>query len=50
MLLVLKGAPGSIVRLTWISFALEECGGCSCDSVSVYDNTSIPNAGGLLGT
>ena len=44
---IIAAPPGHVVRLSWLSFNLEEghSQGCDFDSVSVWDNSSIPNAG-----
>ena len=46
---VISGDAGTIVRLNWLSFTLEEGGegGCHYDHVSVYDNST--STGGLIG-
>ena len=38
---VIRGAPGSIVRLTWLSFSLENHADCVFDYVDVFDNNTI---------
>ena len=43
------GGPGQTVRLTWLSFHLEPSPGCSYDSVAVWDNSTVPGAGSVLG-
>ena len=42
------GGPGQTVRLTWLSFHLEQSPDCSYDSVAVWDNNSVPGAGSVL--
>ncbi|KZS21868.1 Tolloid 2-like protein, partial [Daphnia magna] len=47
---IVRAGPGKVVRLQWMSFALEPAPpSCYFDSVSVYDNSTIPNTGGLVG-
>ncbi|XP_046451773.1 cubilin-like isoform X2 [Daphnia pulex] len=47
---IVRAGPGKVVRLQWLSFALEPAPpACHFDSVSVYDNSTIPNTGGLVG-
>lgn len=48
---IISADPGSIVRLTWLSFTLEEGSGglCHFDHVTVYDNNTTPGASGLIG-
>ena len=47
---IVRAGPGKVVRLQWMSFALEPAPpACRFDSVSVYDNSTIPNTGGLVG-
>lgn len=48
---IVRAGPGKVVRLQWLSFALEpQPPSCRYDSVSVYDNSTVPNTGGLVGT
>jgi hypothetical protein len=43
---IIAGAPGSILRLSWLAFSLEESAGCRYDYVAVYDNSSsVPGLG-----
>ena len=44
---IIAAPPGHVVRLSWLSFSLEAGHGreCDFDSVSVWDNSSIPHAG-----
>ena len=47
---VVRAGTGRVVRLQWLSFALEPAPpSCNYDSVSVYDNSTVPNTGGLIG-
>ena len=47
---VIRAGPGRVVRLQWLAFALEPAPpSCNYDSVSVYDNSTVPNTGGLIG-
>ena len=46
---IISAQPGFVVRLSWLSFSLEGSSRCQYDSVSVWDNSSIPQAGGLMG-
>ncbi|CAG0904641.1 unnamed protein product, partial [Darwinula stevensoni] len=46
---IVAGAVGTIVRLTFTSFHLEEHVRCNFDYLEVYDNTTLPNTGGLVG-
>ena len=46
---LISGEPGTILRLTWLTFSLEESAGCLFDYVAVYDNSSsTPNIGKQL--
>ncbi len=48
----MAGDPGDIVRLTWLSFQLEEGGdACHYDAVTVFDNSSaaMAHSDGLVG-
>ncbi|GFG35967.1 hypothetical protein Cfor_02931, partial [Coptotermes formosanus] len=50
---VIVGAPGTVVQLTWQSFHLEGSGynsHCPYDTVVVFDNSSVPEYGGVMGT
>jgi hypothetical protein len=43
---IIAGAPGNILRLSWLAFSLEESAGCLYDYVAVYDNSSsVPGPG-----
>ena len=42
---IIAGEPGTIIRLSWLNFNLEESPGCAYDYLAVYDNTTIPNTG-----
>ena len=42
---VIVGPPGHIIKLTWMSFNLEESHTCLYDYLAVYDNTTIPGTG-----
>ena len=42
---VIVGPPGHIVKLTWMSFNLEESHTCSYDYLAIFDNTTIPGTG-----
>jgi hypothetical protein len=43
---IIAGAPGNILRLSWLAFSLEESAGCLYDYVAVYDNSSsVPGLG-----
>ena len=44
---IIAAPPGHVVRLSWLSFSLEAGYGreCDFDSVTVWDNSSIPHAG-----
>lgn len=47
---IVRAGQGKVVRLQWMSFALEPAPpSCRFDSVSVYDNSTVPNTGGLVG-
>ncbi|XP_069688891.1 cubilin [Periplaneta americana] len=49
---VILGGPGTVVQLTWYTFQLERGnyrGKCFFDKVSVFDNSSTPEHGGLMG-
>ena len=46
---IISAQPGFTVRLSWLSFSIEASRGCQYDSVSVWDNSSLPQAGGLMG-
>ena len=46
---IIRARPGHVVRLQWLTFALELHPNCRFDSVKVYDNTTVPNTGGLVG-
>ena len=46
----MRAGQGKVVRLQWLSFALEPAPpSCRFDSVSVFDNSTVPNTGGLVG-
>ncbi|XP_021927790.1 cubilin [Zootermopsis nevadensis] len=48
---IIVGAAGTAVQLTWHSFHLEASRRtCWYDKVLVYDNSSVPGHGGLMGT
>ena len=44
---VIVAPPGHIIKLTWMSFNLEESHTCSYDYLAVFDNTTIPGTGRL---
>nr|CAD7397150.1 unnamed protein product [Timema cristinae] len=49
---VISTSPGKVIQLTFMTFNLEGSyysTGCPFDSVTVYDNSSDPNTGGLMG-
>jgi hypothetical protein len=46
---VIVGSAGTVVQLTWQSFHLEGSG-CRYDKVVVFDNSSVPEQGGVMGT
>ena len=47
---IIRGGPGRVIRLQWLTFALEQSPPeCRFDSVTVYDNATMPNTGGLVG-
>ena len=47
---IISARPGYAVRLSWLSFSLEASRNCQYDSVSVWDNSTIPGTGGLMGS
>ena len=46
---IIQAPAGSVIRLTWLTFALESHDNCRYDYVEVYDNNTIPGAGGRIG-
>ena len=42
---VIVAPPGHIIKLTWMTFNLEESHTCSYDYLAVFDNTTIPGTG-----
>ncbi|CAG2059558.1 unnamed protein product [Timema podura] len=49
---VISTNPGKVIQLTFTTFNLEDGSystDCPFDSVTVYDNSSIPNTGGIMG-
>nr|CAD7261777.1 unnamed protein product [Timema shepardi] len=49
---VISTSPGNVIQLTFTTFNLEGSSfstDCPFDSVTVYDNSSLPNTGGLMG-
>lgn len=47
---VVRAGPGKVVRLQWLTFALEpQPPACRFDSLSVFDNGTFPNSGSLIG-
>lgn len=50
---VIVGSAGTVVRLTWQSFEVEGhpyYNSCPFDKVVVFDNSSISEEGGVMGT
>jgi hypothetical protein len=49
---IIVGSAGTVVQLTWQSFSVEgsHLGDCRYDKVLVFDNSSVPGHGGLMGT
>jgi len=50
---IIVGSPGTVVRLTWQSFHIQDTnyfGVCRTDKVIVFDNSSVPEYGGVMGT
>jgi cubilin len=50
---VIVGSAGTVVQLTWQSFNLEGYAyyaNCAFDKVVVFDNSSVPDEGGVMGT
>ena len=43
---LIAGEPGTVIRISWMNFNLEQSPGCAYDYLAVYDNTTIPNTGG----
>ena len=42
---IIQGGEGSVVRLSFLSFAVERCGrNCACDYVAIYDNNTAIEA------
>ncbi|XP_034244978.1 cubilin [Thrips palmi] len=46
---LLVAPPGHVVQLTFVSLVLEKTRECDFDYVAVYDNSTVPGMGGLLG-
>ena len=46
---IIRAPPGKVIRLQWLTFALETHPNCMFDYVQVYDNTTVPKTGGLVG-
>nr|CAD7455080.1 unnamed protein product [Timema tahoe] len=49
---VISTSPGKVIQLTFTTFNLEDGSysiDCPFDSVTIYDNSSIPNTGGIMG-
>ncbi|XP_050313173.1 cubilin-like isoform X2 [Anthonomus grandis grandis] len=46
---VISVIPGNVIHLTWIMFGLESTSNCDFDYVQVFDNSSVPGYGGLMG-
>ena len=46
---VLAAPPGFVVQLTFVSFVLEKSRECTFDYVAVFDNSTTPGTGGVLG-
>lgn len=46
---VLVAPPGFVVQLTFVTMVLEKSRECNFDYVAVYDNSTTPGTGGLLG-
>lgn len=47
---MIRAGSGKVVRLQWLSFALEpHPPSCRFDSVSVFDNGTFPSSGNLIG-
>lgn len=47
---IIRGVPGQVIRLSWVTFSLEQNSRCAYDSVEIYDNsTLVSNNGSLIG-
>ena len=47
---IIRADPGKVIQLRWLTFSLEDrVGACTTDYVEIFDNTTVPNAGGSLG-
>ncbi|XP_065583611.1 tolloid-like protein 1, partial [Artemia franciscana] len=46
---IIKGEPGSVIRLTFQTFSLERSASCKFDYVEVFDNRSVSMGSGRIG-
>ncbi|KAE8742001.1 hypothetical protein FOCC_FOCC012481 [Frankliniella occidentalis] len=46
---LLVAPPGFVVQLTFVTLVMEKSTACNVDYVAVYDNSTTPGTGGLLG-
>lgn len=47
---VISAPLGNIIQLSWLQFHVEDSHKCMYDYVKVFDNNTIENFGGLIGT
>ena len=38
---IIRGVPGQVIRLNWVSFSLERNLRCRFDAVEIYDNSTL---------
>lgn len=46
---VLDLPPGYVTQLTWHTFILEHHSRCAYDYVEIFDNSTVPGNGGMMG-